>query len=486
MYQDKSITELRSDLDNKKVTSEELFTKAIDLAHQTQKSINSFVTIMDKYKIKSNTDTLITGIPYALKDNFSTKGILTTASSNILKNYVPVYDATVYKKLKEAGAVLVGKTVLDELAMGGTGTTGHTGVVKNPWDTTRLIGGSSAGSAASVALGIVPFAIGSDTGDSIRKPAAFSGTVGFKPTYGRISRYGLFAFASSLDHVGCFTKCVRDAAIITDILKGQDEHDMTSLQDDGKKYVETIDNSIKERKLFYIKEICDLENYKDTNDTELLKTLEEFNKLIDKCRKIGFTVEEVSFDRKLLEAIYPTYMSISCAEATSNNANLTGIHFGVRGKGKTVDDIMFDARTKGFSELIKRRFILGSFILQKENQEKLFLNACRIRRLIVDKMTELFKEYDGLILPATGGAAPKFGALTDQLSNRYLILENHLAIGNFGGFPSITIPYCKISNMPVGLSITGRIMEDDVVLNIAKKIEDITNLKGIRVGEDDV
>lgn len=486
MYQDKSITELRSDLDNKKVTSEELFTKAIDLAHQTQKSINSFVTIMDKYKIKSNTDTLITGIPYALKDNFSTKGILTTASSNILKNYVPVYDATVYKKLKEAGAVLVGKTVLDELAMGGTGTTGHTGVVKNPWDTTRLIGGSSAGSAASVALGIVPFAIGSDTGDSIRKPAAFSGTVGFKPTYGRISRYGLFAFASSLDHVGCFTKCVRDAAIITDILKGQDEHDMTSLQDDGKKYVETIDNSIKERKLFYIKEICDLENYKDTNDTELLKTLEEFNKLIDKCRKIGFTVEEVSFDRKLLEAIYPTYMSISCAEATSNNANLTGIHFGVRGEGKTVDDIMFDARTKGFSELIKRRFILGSFILQKENQEKLFLNACRIRRLIVDKMTELFKEYDGLILPATGGAAPKFGALTDQLSNRYLILENHLAIGNFGGFPSITIPYCKISNMPVGLSITGRIMEDDVVLNIAKKIEDITNLKGIRVGEDDV
>lgn len=486
MYQDKSITELRSDLDNKKVTSEELFTKAINLAHQTQKSINSFVTIMDKYKIKSNTDTLITGIPYALKDNFSTKGILTTASSNILKNYVPVYDATVYKKLKEAGAVLVGKTVLDELAMGGTGTTGHTGVVKNPWDTTRLIGGSSAGSAASVALGIVPFAIGSDTGDSIRKPAAFSGTVGFKPTYGRISRYGLFAFASSLDHVGCFTRCVRDAAIITDILKGQDEHDMTSLQDDGKKYVETIDNSIKERKLFYIKEICDLENYKDTNDTELLKTLEEFNKLIDKCRKIGFTVEEVSFDRKLLEAIYPTYMSISCAEATSNNANLTGIHFGVRGEGKTVDDIMFDARTKGFSELIKRRFILGSFILQKENQEKLFLNACRIRRLIVDKMTELFKEYDGLILPATGGAAPKFGALTDQLSNRYLILENHLAIGNFGGFPSITIPYCKISNMPVGLSITGRIMEDDVVLNIAKKIEDITNLKGIRVGEDDV
>ena len=165
---------------------------------------------------------------------------------------------TVYKKLKNAGGVLVGKTVLDELAMGGTGTTGHTGVVKNPWDKTRMIGGSSAGSASSVALGLVPFAIGSDTGDSIRKPASLGGVVGFKPTYGRISRYGLFAFASSLDHVGCLTRNVKDAAIVTDIIKGQDEADMTSLKDDLKNYVDTLENDIKGRKLFYIKEVCDL------------------------------------------------------------------------------------------------------------------------------------------------------------------------------------------------------------------------------------
>ena len=480
------IEELREKLDNAEVTSEELFNESLKKAHQYQDEYNSFVTIIDQYKIKKRADSILTGIPYALKDNFSTSGILTTASSNILKDYVPVYDATVYKKLKQAGAVLVGKTVLDELAMGGTGTTAATGLVRNPWDKERLIGGSSAGSAAAVALGIVPFAIGSDTGDSIRKPASYGGVVGYKPTYGRISRYGLFAFASSLDHVGVFTRCVKDAAIVTDIIKGQDSHDMTSLKDDNKTYAKEVDNDIKGRKLFYIKEICNLDNYKDSNDKELIETLTHFNELLDKCRDQGFIIEEVSIDKQLLEAIYPTYMTISCAEATSNNANLTGIQFGPRGQGNSIDEIIFDARTKGFSELIKRRFILGSYILQKENQEKLYLNACRIRRLIVDKITELFKEYDGMILPASGSGAPKFDDSSEKLSDRYLILENHMVIGNFGGFPSITIPYCFVNNMPVGVNITGRIMEDDVVLNIANKIEELTGLKGIKAGDKHV
>lgn len=487
MYRGKNITELREDLDDGKVTSEELFEKANKLAHHFQDEYNSFVTIVDKYKCKSSSS-IINGIPYAIKDNFSTSGILTTASSNILKDYIPVYDATVYKKLKKAGGVLVGKTVLDELAMGGTGTTGHTGVVKNPWDKTRQIGGSSAGSASSVALGIVPFSIGSDTGDSVRKPAAFGGIVGFKPTYGRISRYGMFAFASSLDHVAMFTRNVKDAAIVTDILKGQDIKDMVTLKDDGKKYTETLNNDIKGKKLFYIKEICDLDLYKDSGDKELIEVLEKFHELIDKCRSIGFTVEEVSVDKDLFNAIYPTYMCISCAEATSNNANLTGIQFGPRGEGDSIEEIMFSARTKGFSELIKRRFVLGSYILQKENQEKLFLNACRVRRLIVDKITELFKEYDGMILPASGGVAPKFDDSSEKLSDRYLLLENHLAIGNFGGFPSITLPYGKVNDMPIGVNITGRVREDDLVLNIANKVEELTGYKDIycKVGDIDV
>ena len=260
----KMITDLRNDLDTGKVTSEELFNESVSKAHKYQDKFNSFVTILDNFE-HTDSNSILNGIPYALKDNFSTKGILTTGSSNILKDYVPVYDSTAYKKLKDAGAVLVGKTVLDELAMGGTGTTGHTGIVRNPWDETRQIGGSSAGSAAAVALGIVPFAIGSDTGDSIRKPACFGGIVGFKPTYGRISRYGLFPFASSLDHVGCFTRCVKDAAIVTDILKGKDERDMTSLPDEDIKYTDMLDNDIKGKKLFYIREVASLEYYKDVD-----------------------------------------------------------------------------------------------------------------------------------------------------------------------------------------------------------------------------
>ena len=448
------------------------------MAHDYQDDYNSFVTIVDKCSYKDK-DSILNGIPYSLKDNYSTSNILTTASSNILKDYVPVYDATIYKKLKKSGAVLIGKTTLDELAMGGTGTTANTGLVRNPYDKDRLIGGSSAGSASSVALGITPFSIGSDTGDSVRKPASFGGLVGFKPTYGRISRYGLFAFASSLDHVAILSRSVRDAAIVTDVLKGKDPLDMTTLENDKLVYADMLDESIKGKKLFYIKEICDLEEYSEV-DEELKYTLGEFSKLMDKLKDEGFIVEEVSIDKKLLEAIYPAYMTISCAEATSNNSNLTGIQFGPRPKNvNDVNELMFKARTEGFSELIKRRFILGSYILQKENQEKLFLNAGRVRRMIVDKINELFEKYDGMILPATGGVAPRFDDSSEKLSDRYMILENHMAIANFGGMPSITIPFTKLNDLPIGVNITCKAREDAKTLTIAKHVEDVTGLKGI-------
>lgn len=477
----KLITDLRKDLDCGNVTSEELFSNATSLAHKYQEEYNSFVTILDKYNHKAS-NSLIDGIPYSLKDNFSTKGILTTGSSDILKDYVPVYDATVYKKLTNAGGVLVGKTVLDELAMGGTGTTGHTGIVRNPWDRERQIGGSSSGSAASVALGIVPFSIGSDTGDSVRKPAAFGGVVGFKPTYGRISRYGLFAFASSLDNVGCIARSVRDCAIVTDILKGKDEKDMTSLPDENISYLDLLDNDIKGKKLFYIKEVVNIKNC----DPETKEVLDKFRKTLDELKDIGFIIDEVSIDEKLLKAAYPSYRTISCAEATSNNSNLTGIPFGPRGEGNNINDIMFDARTKGFSELIKRRFILGSYILQRENQERLFKNAQRLRHIIVDKMNELYKEYDAMILPASGGVAPLFGEEIDRMSDRYLVLENHMVIANFGGFPSITIPSGFVSGMPIGVNITGRCFEDGLTLNIANKIEEKLGYKGLIKEEFDV
>ena len=470
----KLIDDIRNNLDDGKINSEKLFEEARNKAIKYQDEYNSFVTILDK-KEEVSSNSILSGIPYALKDNISTKGILTTGSSNILKDYIPLYDATVYKKLKEAGAVLVGKTVLDELAMGGTGTTGHTGIVRNPWDKTRMIGGSSAGSAASVALGIVPFSIGSDTGDSIRKPAAYGGIVGYKPTYGRVSRYGLFAFASSLDHVGVFSRCVRDTAYVMDIIKGHDDKDMTSLPDENISYVNNLSNDVKGKKLFYIKEALEIDN----GNENLKEVLNNFYSVIDKCKAIGIEVEGVSFRKDLLEAIYPAYNVISCAEATSNNSNLTGITFGNRIAGNNVNDIMMNTRTEGFSEFIKRRFVIGSYVLQKENQEKLFLNAGRVRRMIVDKMNELFKDYDGLIMPSTPDIAPKFGEVSDRLSDEYLILGNHLVIGNFGGFPSISIPSGFVSNMPVSINITGRAKEDNLVLNIANKIEEVLGCKGM-------
>lgn len=467
------IDDMRKELDNKSTTSNELFNEAIDKAHKYQDEYNSFVTIMDK-KEEVESNTKLSGIPYGLKDNISTKGILTTGSSNIMKNYVPVYDATVYRKLKEAGAVLVGKTVLDELAMGGTGTTGHTGIVRNPWDKKRMIGGSSSGSASSVALGIVPFSIGSDTGDSIRKPASYGGVVGFKPTYGRVSRYGLFAFASSLDTVGVIARNTRDISYVMDIIKGHDDRDMTSLPNDNIVYSDNIDNDVKGKKLFYIKEA--LEN--KSGNEELKQIIDNFYSTIDKARELGFIIDEVSIDKELLEAIYPAYNVISCAEATSNNSNLTGISFGNRIDGKDINDIMMKTRTEGFSELIKRRFVIGSYVLQKENQEKLFLNACRVRRLIVDRFNELFKEYDGYILPSTERIAPRFNEASDKLGDDYLILGNHLIIGNFGGYPSISIPCGFVNNMPIGVTITGRAKEDYLVLNMANKLEEVLGYIG--------
>lgn len=470
----KFIDDMRVSLDNKAITSDSLFEEARSKAIKYQDEYNSFVTILDK-KEELDSNSIISGIPYALKDNISTSGILTTGSSNILKDYIPLYDATVYRKLKEAGAVLVGKTVLDELAMGGTGTTGHTGVVRNPWDSSRMIGGSSAGSASAVALGIVPFAIGSDTGDSIRKPAGYGGVVGYKPTYGRVSRYGLFAFASSLDHVGVFSRCVKDTAYVMDIIKGHDDKDMTSLPDDDVSYVNNLSNDVKGRKLFYIKEALEV----TSNSDDFKAILDNFYGVISKCRELGMEVEEVSFRKDLLEAIYPAYNVISCAEATSNNSNLTGFIFGNRKDGNNVNDIMMNTRTEGFSELIKRRFVIGSYVLKKENQDKLFLNACRVRRLIVDKMNELFETYDGLIMPTSADVAPGFGTTSDKLSDEYLILGNHLVIGNFGGFPSISIPSGFVNNMPISVNITGRVKEDDVVLNMASKLEEVLGCKGM-------
>ena len=476
------IIKLHEMLKNNETTVEELVNDSLKKAHELQEKCNAFVTIMDDTKVEVN-DNLLSGIPYGIKDNYSTKGILSTGSSNTLKDYVPFFDATAVANLKKNGAVGIAKTALDEFGMGGTGLTAHTGIIKNPWDTTRICGGSSAGSACSVAYGVYPYALGSDTGDSIRKPAGYCGIVGYKPTYGMISRFGLFPFASSLDTCGVLTRSVEDAAIVVDGMKGIDENDQTSWNSSNINLYNDLSKDVKGKKLFYIKEITDISNYPHASN-ELKVHLENYQKALEKLRNIGVTVEEVSIDKTLLSVIPGVYVCISCAEATSNMSNLTGISFGPRGNGENVMDMIKDYRTKGFSPLIKRRFVIGSYVLQKENQERYFLNACRVRRLIVDKFKSLFKEYDGFILPVGSGVAPLIEGLNEKVNDDELaILENHLQIGNFGGFPSITIPNGFINGLPVGINITGNCYDDQTVLNLAYALEDLMDYKNMVVGD---
>ena len=474
---DKSILELHDLLKRGKITSEELVKESIQKSHEVEQKYNAFVTICDDAKEGKVTDLFVSGIPFGVKDNYSTKDVLSTGSSNTLKNYVPFYTATVVQKLLDAGAIMTNKTALDEFGMGGTGTTCHTGPVLNPWDKTRMCAGSSAGSACAVASGVYPFALGSDTGDSIRKPAAFCGIVGYKPTYGMLSRYGLFPFASSLDHCGVLTRSVEDAAIVTDIMKGIDKNDMTSWDSSNIHLQEALTGNIKGKKLFYIKEICDINNY--PNATEELKShLKNFFHTLEFLKEEGAMVEEVSIDQNLLNAIPSVYVVISCAEATSNMSNLTGIIFGPRSDKQNVFEMMKDHRTIGFSPLIKRRFVIGSYVLQKENQERYFKNAQRVRRLIVDKMKELFKEYDALILPVSSGPAKKFDEDKDVIDENANVLEEHLQIGNFGGFPSITIPNGFVNDLPVGINLTGNCYDDENILNIAYTLESKMPYKG--------
>lgn len=473
---EKNIKDLHECLKNGEITSEELVKLSLKKCHEVQEKCNSFVTIIDDAKANEINDNLLSGIPYGIKDNFSTSGILTTASSNTLKDYIPFYDATCVKKLKDAGCVGVVKTALDEFGMGGSGITCHTGPVKNPWDITRIAGGSSAGSAASVASGCYPFALGSDTGDSIRKPAGYCGIVGYKPTYGMISRYGLLPYASSLDTVGVLTRSVEDAAIVVDAMKGKDENDMTSFDSSNINLESNLTNSVKGNKLFYIKELVDIENYNSVSE-EFKKHLENYHETLKLCEKLGMSITPISIDKKLLNALPAIYDVISYAEATSNMSNLTGISFGPRGEGENYISIIKDHRTKGFSSLIKRRFVIGSYVLQSENQEKYFLNAKRVRRMIVNKMNELFSEYDAMIMPVGCGIAKYLDSSLNETNNETKVLEEALQIANHGGYPSITIPNGFINNLPVGINITCKVYDDEKVLNIAYALENKMNYK---------
>lgn len=450
------------------------------LSEDAQKKLNAIVTFIDPSEqieaVKKMDESLpLYGVPIAIKDNFNTKGIRTTASSRILDNYIPIYDATVIQKLKDAGAILFAKTSMDELGMGGTNLNAYTGKVNNPYDVSRISGGSSGGSAALVAEGIVPVAMGTDTGDSIRKPAAYCGVVGFKPTYGRISRYGVIPYASSLDHVGFFTTCIKDAARMLQVCAGRDDHDMTSSYEKIEEYEKNLNSDIRGKKIAVLDNVM--------NSIEDQRIVDNFNEVIEKLEKRGAIVERVSMDETLLQTLLPVYLIIANAEACANHSNLDGVRFGMREEGHDLEEIMINSRTKGFSSAVRKRFVLGSYSLFVENQEKLFRKAQKVRRVIVDEYKKILEQYDCVIASAAPTVAPHpEDSVGEKMSDTYLVAENFMILGNMSGYPSLTLPSGFVEGLPIGINVTAKAFDEQNLLNICKAIEEETGLENHTAG----
>lgn len=427
--------------------------------------------ILEKISVQTKKEGKIANWDIAVKDNIQVLGTHTTASSKMLENFVSVYQATVVDKLLSEGAHLVCKTSMDELAMGGSNRSAVTGPVVNPYDETRISGGSSGGSAALVGAGKVRAALGTDTGDSIRKPASYCGCVGLKPTYGRISRYGVIPYAPSLDHVGFFTRNVADAAVLLEVAAGRDDRDMTSSFEDVEAYSEFLDMDLEGKRIGVFKSVHDhIEN------KEMIALYETFAKALEAK---GAVLVEKTMDLSLMRSILGTYVMIANAEATSSHANLDGVRFGHRAAGESLEEVMMNSRGEGFGFEAKRRFILGAYAFKHGEPEILFNKAKRVRRLIVDHYVEMFDDIDVLVSLAAPNVAPKIEdrGISDW-SDEELIANNYMAIDNLSGFPSMTIPLGFLDEMPAGLNISARPFEEATLLAYASAFESIIDWKG--------
>ncbi len=407
----------------------------------------------------------------AVKDNIHVLDTHTTASSKMLENFVSVYQATVIDKLLDEGAHLTAKTSMDELAMGGSNRSALTGPVSNPYDETRISGGSSGGSAALVGAGKVRAALGTDTGDSIRKPAAYCGCVGLKPSYGRISRYGVIPYAPSLDHVGFFTQNVHDAALLLEVSAGRDDLDMTSSFEDVEQYSDFLKMDLEGQRIGVFKSVHD-----QIQNKEVLALYDDF---AQKLEAKGAILVDKSMDMDLMRSILGTYVLIANAEATSSHANLDGVRFGLREEGEDLESLMRNSRGKGFGYEAKRRFILGAYAFKHGEDEILFNKAKRVRRLLVDAYAALFDDIDVLISLAAPDVAPKIEVSEEiEWNDEELIANNYMALDNLSGFPSMTIPLGLLDSMPLGLNISARPFEEAALFAYASEFEKIIDWKG--------
>ena len=412
----------------------------------------------------------LAGIPCGLKDNLCTRGIKTTCSSRMLENFVPPYDATVVSRLRSEKAVFLGKLNMDEFAMGSSTENSAFFSTRNPWDLERVPGGSSGGSAAAVAAGEVVYALGSDTGGSIRQPASFCGVVGMKPTYGRVSRYGLVAFASSLDQIGTLTKDVTDCALVMNIIAGHDAMDSTSINAPVPDYTEFLVPDIKGFKIGYPRE------YFQEGIDEAVKQV--IHRAMLKLQEMGAPVEEVSLPHT--EYALPAYYIIAPAEASSNLARFDGVRYGLRDfDADNIVEMYASSRALGFGPEVKRRIMLGTYALSSGYYDAYYLKALKVRRLIKEDFDRVFARYDVLVTPTAPTVAFKLNEKVDNVLAMYMSDIATIPV-NLAGVPAISIPCGFVDGLPVGLQIIGRPLEEGTLLRVAYAFEQCTGLRCLK------
>ncbi len=468
-YLNLSIKEIHELLVEKKITPLDLVDEALNRIEEN-KDLNAFITINDKVREEAENlgevdpDNLFFGIPIAVKDNIVTKNLKTTCASHILDNFMPIYDATVVEKVKGKKMLIIGKTNMDEFAMGSTSETSYFGAPLNPRDKKRVTGGSSGGSASAVAGSLVPLALGTDTGGSIRQPASYTGLVGMKPTYGRISRYGLVAFASSLDQIGPMTRTVYENAALLNILVGEDEMDLTSVSKDKEDFTRFIGENIKDLKIalpkYFISDIVDKEISNRIKD------------VINYLEQNGAVVDVV--DMRYLDTAVNLYQIIAMAESSSNLARFDGVRYGLKETGaRNVDEMYARTRGEGFGEEVKRRIMIGSYILSGDNARTYYDKSLMVRDDITKEFNRIFKDYDLIIGPTTTTVAPFIGNTKDDPHKSFM--DDVLVIPvNMAGLPALSVPVGKNSEgLPIGLHIIGKAFDEATIYKLASFIEEV-------------
>ena len=447
---------------------------AMDAIDALEDKFNCYVTVQERAAVQAKAEELqkkiddgtltgpLAGVPVAVKDNMCTKGTRTTCSSKILENFEPAYTAEAVLNLEKAGALIIGKTNMDEFAMGSTTETSHYGVTKNPWNAEHVPGGSSGGSAAAVAADLVPWALGTDTGGSIRQPSSFCGTVGLKPTYGLVSRYGVVAFASSLDQVGPITKDVRDCAMLLNIIAGHDPKDTTSVDIGERDYTKSLKNDVKGLKIGVPKEY-----FGEGINSEVKEKLQES---MERYKKLGATIEECSLN--IADYALATYYIIACAEASSNLGRFDGIRYGYRTQNYTnLKELFKNSRSEGFGSEVKRRIILGTYVLSSGYYDAYYKKAQQVRTLVMNEFNKLFEKYDVLLTPTSPTVAFDIGSKSNNPLEMYLADICTVSV-NIAGLPGISIP-CGVDSegMPIGMQLIGKRFSEETLLNTAYTFE---------------